>query len=92
MTMLGESGFDLAVLDYHIPGVGPTRIVAHLRARAVEIPLIVVTADDSAATEREARALGVAYYFVKPFPMADLRAVAETIFASTGRPHSRVKR
>lgn len=96
VVMLKGERFDLAVVDYHIPGTAPAGIIDSLRVNAVETPVVIVTADDTVETERRARSLGVAYYFVKPFRMDDLRAVAEKLFASggahegaRGRPHPR---
>ncbi|MBD3316632.1 MAG: response regulator [Chitinivibrionales bacterium] len=82
LKMLEKNGYDLAVLDYHIPGAPPSEITAKLRAGTIETPIVIVTADDTVETERDARALGVAYFFVKPFPMEDLRAVARKVFDS----------
>jgi len=43
------------------------------------LPIIVITADTSAQTERKIRAQGIFYYFVKPFNMEEMGQVVKSV-------------
>lgn len=90
MSLLLENTFDLAVLDYHLPGMGADGIMAQLNEAGSDLPVIVVTADDSIDTERTVRSFGPAYFFVKPLNLDDVRAVVARIFAHERKLRPRV--
>ena len=80
--------FDIAVIDYHLPGKRGDEIMESMRNKYIEIPVIVVTADDTIETERTVRSYGPAYFFVKPFSVDDMRKVVEKIFMQQGKQRS----
>ena len=72
---------DLILTDVHMQPMGGIAFVRNLRASAnsqiANTPVIVLSADSSAATVGEALPLGVAGYIVKPPSLAALDAKIE---------------
>lgn len=75
------------VSDVRLPAMSGLELLTALRVRGDAIPVILVTAHDSAAMRAEASLRGAAGYLAKPFAGADLlQAVASAIAAAKGRP------
>lgn len=71
----GDPNVDLIVTDVRMPGQSGLEIVELLRAVAVRVPLIVMTAFGDDEVRERAGAVG-AVLLDKPFDLADLRAAA----------------
>jgi FixJ family two-component response regulator len=54
------------VLDAGMPGLSAEELQAELEAREVEVPIIVITADDAPETRRKAQKMKAAGFFRKP--------------------------
>jgi DNA-binding NtrC family response regulator len=67
--------FDMCVFDYNLPGEPLEMVVRHLNRSVQHTPFVIITGDESCDTEREARALGPVFYFVKPFSLGDFASV-----------------
>ncbi len=65
---------DLLVLDLGLPDIDGLEVLRRVRERGIQLPVIVVTARTGGNDQARARALGVADYLVKPFPMHQLLA------------------
>jgi CheY-like chemotaxis protein len=65
---------DLIVTDLMMPVMDGVELIRRLRAdpRSSEVPILVITADPSAATEERARAAGAADFLPKPVDMPAL--------------------
>lgn len=66
---------DLVVLDLHMPGVDGFGVLEELRGRTSPdeyLPVLVLTADDRAATKRRALAAGARDFLNKPVQMAEV--------------------
>ncbi|WP_260636504.1 response regulator transcription factor [Streptomyces angustmyceticus] len=77
LAAVRESRIDLMLLDYYMPdedGLGLTR---RLRQQGTDVDVIMVTADDRAATVQQALRAGVLQYIVKPFTFDALRQKLE---------------
>ena len=63
---------DLLLLDMHMPDISGLELLRHLKADPdlAEIPVIVVSADATAARITEALSLGAAHYATKPVDVA----------------------
>ncbi len=79
-----EEPFDVALVDWNMPGKDGLAVLKAIRAAGCQTPVIMVTAESREARVREAIAAGVADYFVKPLQtgpflrrMADIRTLAE---------------
>jgi DNA-binding response OmpR family regulator len=72
--MTNTEKFDLVVLDVMLPGRNGFEVLSAIRARAIPIPVLVLTAKD--AIEDRVRGLdaGADDYLVKPFAFPELSA------------------
>jgi FixJ family two-component response regulator len=58
--------FGCMVLDARMPGMSGEELHAELKARGVQLPIIVVSADDDPETRRAAHRMNAAAFFRKP--------------------------
>ena len=63
---------DVVVLDVNLPGADGLDLLAQLRRRQPESPVIIMTAFGDFEVKDRARRLGAADYFDKPFRVKDL--------------------
>ncbi len=73
---------DLAVVDYHLPGITGDKIMKKLRNRNIFVPVIIVTGDNSLEVERAVRKHGPAYFLIKPFNINDLGEISKRIITN----------
>lgn len=71
-ALTGE--FDLVVLDIGLPGMNGFDVLSEVRTLRPELPVLVLTAHDSANDTVAALEGGAADYMVKPFHFAELLA------------------
>lgn len=64
---------DLVLLDIVLPGEGGTSFLQWMREQGSEVPVLMVSALDSAKTAVQALQLGAADYLVKGFELDELR-------------------
>ncbi len=70
-------GFDLVLLDLHMPGLDGMGFLSRLDELQPAPPIVVVTADTSIKTAIEAVRAGASDYLCKPFAVDELRIVVE---------------
>ncbi len=63
---------EVIVTDLAMPGMDGFELIATLRVRGVEVPVLVITARDSARDRAAAVAAGADGYLLKPFGLAEL--------------------
>ena len=61
------------VTDLNMPGMDGFELVRTLRVRQVDVPVLMISASDSAQDKAAALAAGCDGYLVKPFGLAELR-------------------
>lgn len=66
--------FDLLLLDLGLPGLDGTAVLAELRCRGEDMPVIVITARDRVEEKIHGLDLGANDYLVKPFDFRELEA------------------
>jgi two-component system response regulator (stage 0 sporulation protein F) len=71
--LIERHSFDLAVLDKNLPDVSGIEITRRTRGFFRRFPVIIVTGYPTDESRREAEALGVSSYMVKPFDVEALR-------------------
>ncbi|MFN7943341.1 MAG: response regulator transcription factor [Thermoanaerobaculia bacterium] len=77
----GLSGsFDLVILDVMLPGRDGFEVCRELRARGVEIPILMLTARTQVVDRVVGIKLGADDYLTKPFEMIELLARIEALF------------
>ncbi len=71
-TVTGE--FDLMILDLGLPRMGGLEVLRRLRARNVELPVLILTAQDGIADRVRGLDFGADDYLSKPFALDELKA------------------
>jgi DNA-binding response OmpR family regulator len=83
-----EHAYDVVVLDIMLPGLNGYEVCRQLRARAIDTPVLMLTAKDGEYDQADAIDLGADDYLTKPFSyvvlLAHLRALARR--GGTQRP------
>ncbi len=80
LVALENQAFDLVCSDLRMPRMGGLELIAHLRQRWRDLPVIVITADSDVGEVVEAMQLGAVNYLVKPAePPVVLSAVRKAL-------------
>ena len=72
--VLREGRFDLVVLDLNLPKLDGREVLKRLRARSSPLPVLVLSARDSAEEKAAVLDLGADDYLAKPFSVNELQA------------------
>ena len=78
-SLLSTGKFDLAVLDWMLPGRDGIEILKAARARGTQTPVLLLTARDAVADRVRGLESGADDYLVKPFAFAELIARIRTL-------------
>lgn len=70
LPILSTYIYDVIIMDYFMPGMGPEEFIAAVRQRTPRAQFILMTATAHAA--EKAKGLGIAHWIGKPFEMDDL--------------------
>jgi two-component system OmpR family response regulator len=82
-AMLSTQSFDVLLLDLGLPGLDGTEILADLRKKGSETPVIVITARDALEDKINGLDLGANDYLVKPFHFLELEARIRAVLRKT---------
>ena len=76
LTLLESEEFDIALLDFGLPGMNGFELLERLKAdpRTKDMPVIMLTANSRTQDKVRGFAAGAADYVTKPFEMIELRA------------------
>ena len=74
LSALQSYGFDLMILDLGLPKVDGIEVLRAVRARSDHIPVLILSARDSAAHRVQGLDLGADDYLIKPFDLDELKA------------------
>jgi len=66
--------YDLVILDLGLPGITGLEVLRRLRARKVNVPVLILTAADSVEQRVHGLDLGADDYMAKPFALSELEA------------------
>jgi len=82
LPMLQSGSFDLLVTDWNMPGMQGIDLLKHVRAEEalVDLPVLMVTAEQKREQIVEAAQAGVNGYIVKPFTAQTLKEKLEKMF------------
>ena len=70
----GSDAYDLVLLDLGLPKKGGIDVLRGLRARGVDVPVLIMTARDAVADRVAGLDAGADDYLVKPFDLDELAA------------------
>ncbi|BBB92194.1 MAG TPA: response regulator transcription factor [Methylomusa anaerophila] len=74
LYLASQGIYDLVILDVMLPGLSGLEVVKRLRADAVTLPVLLLTAKDSVADKVKGLDAGADDYLVKPFAVPELLA------------------
>jgi len=72
LSCLAVHAYDLIIADYRMPGFSGMELIKGVRYLDPRTSIILMTAYGSAELGQEAKALGVAHYFSKPFEIDEM--------------------
>jgi len=72
MELAAGCVYDLIILDILLPGLDGTRLLQRIRARNLEVPVLMLTAKDSVQDKVKHFEAGADDYLTKPFSFAEL--------------------
>jgi two-component system, OmpR family, alkaline phosphatase synthesis response regulator PhoP len=81
-----EGSFDLILLDVLLPGRDGFEVCRELRARGVQVPIVMLTARGQVVDRVVGLKLGADDYVTKPFEMIELLARIEALFRRARAP------
>jgi CheY-like chemotaxis protein len=73
-------GYDLVLLDCHMPGIDGFDTLTHIQQIAPGVPVVMMTATEDGAMAGRAQASGAAAFIKKPFYPADIDAMILRIY------------
>lgn len=74
LSLARETAFDLAILDWMLPGLTGVELCRRLRATGSKVPVILLTAKDEVSDRVVGLDAGADDYVVKPFSIEELLA------------------
>jgi two-component system, OmpR family, response regulator len=77
--------FGLLLTDYNLRGMTGLKLIETLKEQGLSAPTVLVTAYDTAEVRKEARALAVDAYLIKPFFMDELVKTVRSLLPATAR-------
>lgn len=88
-----RGGFDLILMDCHMPGVDgfeATQIIRHteLERRAVACPIVALTANATASCKQRCKEVGMNAYLSKPFRVRELEQMLSRYLAAFAGDYS----
>jgi DNA-binding response OmpR family regulator len=81
-----DEAFDLLILDLGLPGLDGLAVLARIRARREQLPVIILTARDAVPDRVAGLDLGADDYLVKPFSFEELLARVRARLRDQGEP------
>jgi two-component system nitrogen regulation response regulator GlnG len=76
LEALAAGKFQIAFLDIRMPGLTGLELLDHLRATGSETAVVIITAQNTFENAVEAMRRGALEYLVKPFGVAEIKALA----------------
>lgn len=83
--------YDLAILDLGIPRMDGIELIKRIRARARQIPILIVTARNAVLAKVDGLKAGADDYLTKPFDLAEFEARVEALTRRSGSASSQIK-
>jgi DNA-binding NtrC family response regulator len=81
LSRLAESHFDIVLLDMKLPGIDGIEVLRQMRHKAVDTPVVMITAYGTVESAVEAMKLGAVDYIRKPFSPEQIRDIVKRVLA-----------
>ena len=85
LALIKESDFDLVLLDLMLPGLSGLEVCQAIRMRRIEMPIIMLTALDTAEDVVRGLRMGADDYITKPFDLDELLARMQAVTRRSAR-------
>ena len=82
LDLWDEQPYDIVLTDYNLRGKNGVKMIEELKRRGAIAPMVLFTAYDSAATRREAAAVGVNAFLSKPFLIDEFVGTTRKLLAA----------
>jgi DNA-binding response OmpR family regulator len=86
LRRLAKETYDLLVLDLNLPVVAGSQVLAKIRSRDVDLPILILTATDHVAERVACLDAGADDYLTKPFSFSELSARVRALLRRKSRP------
>jgi DNA-binding response OmpR family regulator len=86
LRRLAEETYDLLLLDLNLPVVAGSQVLAKIRSRDVDLPILILTATDHVAERVACLDAGADDYLTKPFSFSELSARVRALLRRKSRP------
>jgi DNA-binding NarL/FixJ family response regulator len=83
LPLIHQTQPELLILDLSMPGISGLRLLEQLAQRHPDLPVVVLSGDDSSVTIEMALRLGARAYIVKTLAIAELPAVLRELTAGS---------
>ena len=77
--------YDLAIVDLGLPGIGGIEVIRLLRARQLQLPVLILTAEGALSRRVEGLNAGADDYMTKPFEVEELTARIRALMRRSGK-------
>ncbi len=77
--------YDLVILDLMLPGIDGMSVLGHIKKKAINVGILMLTAKEDLGDKLRAFNLGAQDYLTKPFFMEELKARMKIILKSMGK-------
>jgi len=88
LRCLQRSTFDLVFLDLKLPDINGLCLLAEIRRRRPDLPVLILTAHPTPESAAEARHLGARDYLMKPIDPARILECVEAIVSRSDLPQN----
>lgn len=78
-SAIEKGSYDALILDIGLPGMSGLEILQRIRARNINIPVLVITARDSIEDRVNGLDIGADDYLTKPFVLAELESRVKSL-------------
>lgn len=85
LELVKDSDFDLVLLDLMLPGLSGLEVCQAIRMRRIEMPIIMLTALDTAEDVVRGLRMGADDYITKPFDLDELLARMQAVTRRSAR-------
>ena len=72
LSLIESKKYDLVLLDLIMPGMDGIKVLEECSKRSIETKILVLTSYNSPEVIRKVSGLGIKYFMLKPFELADL--------------------